>query len=65
MDDLIHELCADMDPTDWILWAGFVLERGDLDDDTRKALVLGRAERLRLLWQPGLLSIDMTHEVVH
>lgn len=65
MDDLIHELCADMDPTDWILRAGFVLERGDLDDDTRKALVLGRAERLRLLWQPGLLSIDMTHEVVH
>lgn len=65
MDDLIHELCADMDPTDWILWAGFVLERGDLDAETRKALVLGRAERLRLLWQPGLLSIDMTHEVVH
>jgi len=65
MDDLIHELCAYMDPIDWILWAGFVLERGDLDDETRKALVLGRAERLRLLWQPGLLSIDMTHEVVH
>ena len=65
MEDLIHQLCADMDPTDWILWAGFILERGDLDDDTRKALVLGRAERLRLLWQPGLLSIDMTHEVVH
>lgn len=65
MEDLIHQLCADMDPIDWILWAGFILERGDLDDETRKALVLGRAERLRLLWQPGLLSIDMTHEVVH
>lgn len=65
MEDLIHQLCADLDPADWILWAGFILERGDLDDETRKALVLGRAERLRLLWQPGLLSIDMTHEVVH